>query len=205
MKQTHYLKKALPAFIGLAVATGAHGACGFFGNNVLISTNGTDVWQSVSSLEGADLGDFGPGAAGQTLEIKGAEGLTWRDDASNVTGVTFHYSIKKAGEDHAFTNGALTWTSNHPFNDAYNTPAGNGNDQKWANSSSWAPLNVLAGLTAGEYELQVYMSGQTNTDPEFFENDGGNNYTANFTVVPEPSSAALLGLGGLALTLRRRK
>ncbi|BDS05829.1 hypothetical protein NT6N_08690 [Oceaniferula spumae] len=53
-----------------------------------------------------------------------------------------------------------------------------------------------------------YISGYDGTNQGndgFFINDIQLRVTADFAVVPEPSSAALLGLGGLALVLRRRK
>ncbi len=152
----------------------------------------------MESLEGDDLGTFDT-TAGQTLVITGAVGRTYKNLGSNVTGVRFHYSVAAAGEAHSFTVEELGWTA-----DLNN---GNG-DQEWG-SATWAPVDLLAGLSSGSYELQVFMSGQSDTDPEFFRDNRFNgvprNYTATFTVVPEPSSAALLGLGGLALILRRRK
>lgn len=57
-------------------------------------------------------------------------------------------------------------------------------------------LNTIGGA-GGE---QIRLGGGNSS------NEGGINVSQiNFTVVPEPSSAALIGLGGLALILRRRK
>ncbi len=57
------------------------------------------------------------------------------------------------------------------------------------------------------------VNGATDTGTQIFQNDGSGAFhgsheaalTVHTSAVPEPSSAALLGLGGLALILRRRK
>jgi hypothetical protein len=74
-------------------------------------------------------------------------------------------------------------------------------DQAWGNTT---PINLM-GLTSGNgnYTLEVFFRATTN-EGERFSNNGGSNFKANFTVVPEPSSAAL-GLLGAAFMLRRRR
>ena len=65
-------------------------------------------------------------------------------------------------------------------------------------------VTFTAGAGEAGQSLGVAISGGTNTDPGtrqvLFDN-----VRLEFDVVPEPSSAALLGLGGLALIFRRRK
>lgn len=81
------------------------------------------------------------------------------------------------------------------------------NNDRWIIPTASSP-NVLAGLTAGgNYQLEVYLHGKYNGGGEFFANNGGNNYVAAFTAVPEPASFALgLGLVGMTtLALRRRR
>jgi surface-anchored protein len=53
---------------------------------------------------------------------------------------------------------------------------------------------------AGTYDLSWRWTGQHQNDDEVSESA-----TFTFNVVPEPTSAALLGLGGLALMRRRRQ
>ncbi|NWK55743.1 PEP-CTERM sorting domain-containing protein [Verrucomicrobiaceae bacterium N1E253] len=75
--------------------------------------------------------------------------------------------------------------------------------------------NSAAGLTAGIWENQwaagtLQFNGQSGlngaTFSDYFSTTGTNgSSTYTLTAVPEPSSAALLACGGLALTLRRRK
>ncbi len=78
------------------------------------------------------------------------------------------------------------------------------------NSEGW--YNAALGNAAGYYnttgfafsgsidDVQIYDEALSASDATFLLNNAG---TA--VGVPEPSSTALLGLGGLALILRRRK
>ena len=78
-------------------------------------------------------------------------------------------------------------------------------------------INVLTGSTvnffdgAQEWEVAYDFTAQGYGDVVFNIGTGAGGQTQDhkavltFTAVPEPSSAALLGLGGLALILRRRK
>lgn len=63
--------------------------------------------------------------------------------------------------------------------------------------------------TTGGTEKQIFTAGDTGNGDLYFGVETWNNVgTRNFdnlTVTPEPSSTALLGLGGLALALRRRR
>ncbi|MGB2351812.1 MAG: PEP-CTERM sorting domain-containing protein [Akkermansiaceae bacterium] len=58
--------------------------------------------------------------------------------------------------------------------------------------------------SGGEIEFRIYLSDTTNSNGYIHRID---NVTLNGTVavVPEPSSTALLGLGGLAVLLRRKR
>jgi hypothetical protein len=89
----------------------------------------------------------------------------------------------------------------------YGTMAQNGNVWEWGESGYGSPNN-LAG------ELRVIRSGSWNVSSpglqSSYRNDyspASGSYTLGFRVaaVPEPSSIALLGLGGLAMMLRRRR
>lgn len=93
------------------------------------------------------------------------------------------------------------------FSDYGATPFTNGNQIATGNIGTaggtfieTVDLSSLTGITAAtEVRIYLYRTG-TNTSNSFTKIQD-----INLTAVPEPSSAALLGLGGLALILRRRK
>jgi hypothetical protein len=208
------MKKTIYVVASLALATAANGATGFFGSYVNVTTNGSAAWYDLSAPGGGrasdptdfhnlGLGTFDSGA-GDTLTVSGAQGLTFKSGGGDVGGTLFNYSVKTAGGSHSFTEETVGFGANSTFNDAAGTSYGGGGDQRWDNTGEWAPVDLLSGLSNGDYEVQVFFRG-TGNEVDFFHSNGGGNYTATFTVVPEPSTTALLGLGGLALILRRRK
>jgi hypothetical protein len=130
--------------------------------------------------------------------------LTFKNGLSDVTGTTLNYRIYTAGSPSgSFTPLSIGFTANATFADAAGTSYTNAGDQKWSNSASWNPVNLLTGLTPGNYEIDIYLEAAT-SDGTAFSNNGGANYKATLTVVPEPSAALLGAIGALALLRRRR-
>ena len=122
--------------------------------------------------------------------------------SNSVTFTNFSFDFGEAGPD----DGAPTWTVSSDFGGGVFTP-------NFANGTGTGSANdedVSMALTG--------FTGISNTTITFTLGDaaGGNNSGASMytyidnvvltgEVVPEPSTTALLGLGGLALILRRRK
>jgi len=84
---------------------------------------------------------------------------------------------------------------------------------KW--DTTGASVNLFSFVsTPGTYRLTVYFDSNGswwNGTQNFFgitDNNGGSNYSATFSVIPEPSSSLLMGLGLaslVALRLRRHR
>ncbi len=198
------MKKTILALTLASMSSAAFGAAGIFDSYLFTSTNGTapDVFYDIGAttgnddFDGADLGSF---SLGDTFQIGGQQ-KSYKNTGTNVTAHTLFYSV----DGGAYQTVALNWQHDLA------TPG----DQQWGgdveggNGTFTVSSDILSGLSAGNHTLTVYTTITTNgvdADGTIYNSNGAKNYTATFTSVPEPSSAALLGLGGLALIMRRRK
>ena len=167
------------------------------------TTAGTDtIWYNLSgsgqssSLQGADLGDFST-----NLWLGGQTGF-W-SNGSGTQFVTLNYSITGQASASGTVNYAFQY---------FEGPAGTNNDQ-WGTDANGANASDLSvdliaahSLAAGDYNLVVYVEGKANNNVSAFDSNGGSNYSATFTVVPEPTSfALLLGFAGLCFVMYKRR
>ena len=214
-------KLAVVLLTALSLASGAstlHASDGIFGTDIGLESNlinsGTNTFfeadllgdsrhapiataavtlpvdLNTSGFNGLNLGTFDV-AAGDTLNLVGGEALTFKNSGSDVTAAFVNYSV----------DGGPFVAVNLPFNQ--DNVNGNSGDQRWATDT--ASVNLLAGLADGTHTLAFFASGTTNGG-DIFDSNGGANYTADFTVVPEPSTiaAGVLALLGTVF-LRRRQ
>lgn len=162
------------------------------------TTAGTDTtWYNLSgsaqgsSLDGANLGTFS-----NALWLGGQTGF-W-SDSQGVNFIEMGYSITGT----ATANGTIAYAFQ-----SYSAP----NDQ-WGTDVNGAitsdiSTNLISAhsLTAGSYNISVYVQGAANNRSSIYDSNSGSNYNATFTVVPEASTYALFaGLGVLAFVLTKR-
>lgn len=201
-----------------ASATVSFGATGVFGSYVGINANGGGNTfygaqqpgsNFLTAFHGLNLGTFN-NVNGDTLVLSGGELLTFKNSGGDVTGAEIQWRVNQItapSSTGTFVAISLGFTANATFNDAANNTFSTPGDQKWAEIASTP--NVLTGLSGTianpiQYELEVFFKATTN-EGDHFSNNGGSNYKATFTVVPEPSVGllALFGLGVMALRRRR--
>lgn len=164
-------------------------------HNPLVSGGVTAAPTLVTTGLPASLGTFNP-FAGDSLFLIGGGVLTFKNGATDVTGAFVNYSI----DGGTFSSISLTFNEDNVN--------GAGGDQRWANTNF--SIDLLAGQGLGTHTLAFYISATTNgvdADPELFDSNGGLNYNTSFTVVPEPSTWAMVvgGLGILVGYQRRRR
>ena len=162
-----------------------------------ISSTWYNLGGSAQSLtfHDADLGVFE-----DFLWLGGQTGI-W-SDGSGVASATLFYDI---GGD-ATHSGSISYTFQ-----SFSEPDDQwGTDVNGANATDLS-VNLIGthSLTPGNYTISVWVQGIMNDNDEVFDSRGGLNHTADFTVIPEPSSIIMMGLAGLAAggltVLKRRK
>jgi hypothetical protein len=165
------------------------------GSSATLSTAWTGA--STAAAPTFNLGTF---LQSDTLDLDGGSYLTFKNGGADVTGTTLSYRITPG----ATGSGSYAPAISLPFNeDNVNGATG---DQRWSLESG--TTNLIAGLAPGTYTLSVYgaatvTGAYTTFSPSgngtLYENNGGGgtlDYSATFTVVPEPSAWAMM-LGGV--------
>ena len=150
---------------------------------VLDSGNGNFFHAGGDNADGATVYNgrhYGVFNTSDTFILNGAELKTFRDNGvSNACGGTIYYRVYKECE----TPGAYSSIS-IPFNANINA-----NDQRWQVTNS--NVNLLTGLSKGDYKLDIYFEATGDTDTTFdcdeTDNDGtsGTPLTASFTVATD--------------------
>ena len=126
-----------------------------------------------ADFNNANLGTFLSGT--NTLVFAGGENKTFKCSGGNVTGSNIYYRVYlSSGSGGSYTGLGMGFVSN----DA----GGCGGNQTWRiNNNS---TNIITGLTAGTYTLEVYSDAPGSPSTAFASN-GGSNYKATFTVVTQ--------------------
>lgn len=145
----------------------------------IVTNTGTDIYTEGLTFNGSNLGNF---MNTDVLVLKGGQAKTWKlVPPDDITGARMFYRVYlQGGSAPIFTSVNLPWSANLP----------NLNDQLWENITVNA--NILNGLAAGNYYLEVYYEADYTTGGTpgiHTDNNGGNNYKASFTVVAQGCAA----------------
>jgi len=143
-------------------------------------------WANLSLTIFDDM-DFG---IVSTLNLGGQVMTYWDDNATHPsTTVTMEYQVDATPQ----SNLALGWNSFASNND------------KWEDMTG---VDVIAasGVGAGSHTVAIWFQAAEAGQTTIFDNNGGANFVADFqtAAVPEPATMTLLGLGALAMVLRRK-
>lgn len=129
-----------------------------------------------------------------SLVLNGGEVKTFKNSGGDVFGAEIFYNVHPTGSGPGpFTGIPLPFDTNLP----------NPGDQRW--QQPLAGVDILSGLSPGNYELEVFWKITSNVGDQF-DSDFGNNFSATFTVssaapVPTLSQWGLIVFGLLVLCI----
>ncbi|NNL32707.1 MAG: hypothetical protein HKO80_05830, partial [Flavobacteriaceae bacterium] len=143
-----------------------------FGNNYYDLNPHTQT--GLFDFNGANLGSF---ACGETLDLNGGQNRIYKCGLDDITSGWLFYRIYSGAPSGAFIGIDLS-------NSVNNTGAAGcgGINQDWTTDN--AGIDILAGLLAGTYSLEVYTLAHCTgcvSSPHYVSN-GGFNFTATFTI-----------------------
>lgn len=193
------------AAVTLLIAPCSFAATGIFGSYVDIFTTTSTVYRgeafsSKSNFQGANLGTFN---LTDVLLITQSEVDTFKSGSGNVTGAEIQYRVYlTSASPGSFNTQSYSFIANATTVDIGGMTITGSGDQRWGSSTD-IDLKSLATAGNGNYTVEVFFKAFTN-EGDRFSNNNGDNFKANFTVIPEPTSA-MLGILGSALLLRRRR
>lgn len=171
----------------LLFSANAMAATGWFSDYVLVSIDGrADQYYWIGSNPGFGTQFDGANLGSLTTLTFGADMKYW-SDTQDRTGGAINVQINGG----SFTE--YIWTQSGPA----------GNDYQGLLAST--TVDVTAGLSAGTHTVSVFAKSWGTGQGDSYLSSSPD-FTATFTVVPEPGTLALFGLGmaGLAVARRRR-
>ncbi|MDG1159199.1 MAG: hypothetical protein P8N19_06875 [Flavobacteriales bacterium] len=172
------LKKILLGLFALVLAVPAFAGWGIFQTYAVIDAgNGNTFRAGGANADGAAVVNgyhYGFFNTNDTFILNGGEVKTFKNGGGNVCGGEIFYAVYKSCE------GSGTFTS---VSIPYNGELGGG-DQRWQNTT--ANVNLLSGLSDGDYVLEVYwrITGDdaNGCNLDQFDSNSGANFKAFFTV-----------------------
>ena len=192
------MKKLLVFAVIAMVAGSAFANGGWWDEYIWLSINGGESEQyqlgtggAGIALDGADLGSL------YSLTLTDISIKYWNEAQDRTGGNLFWQIFDGVESDPIVGPSGIAWTQT----------ATGGNDYigEWSGSQS-----LLGSATYNEsqtYYIQFWANNDGTTDRTYWLNNGNDpeNYQATFeTAIPEPATMSLLGLGALAMVIRRK-
>ena len=209
-------KFLIAAVLVSALSSASHAAVGIFGSYIGINANGAgNSWYGAQQWGANTIQNFGSANLGSfdlntgSLTISGYQVQTFKSGGGDITGANLYYRVyEQSTIPGGFNTVNAGFIANAPFTSAAGNSASGGGDQNWGQNPTGNFGNLLGGLTLNAvYNVEIYFDATSNEGTQF-SNNGGANYIATFTAVPEPSTYALLAMGAAAFggyVIRRRR
>ena len=183
------MKKFLMFAMIAMIAVGASAQVVSWIGNSAIYVVEEDAWYNASAnwasspFNGHDFGTV------YSLTL-GGNAETWTDDNSSHPGwtVLMNYQVDALGVQDV----SLPWLSYTPNND------------KWENMTGEDIIATTGTGGSGDHSVAVWFSANDGANTVYDSNSSANYVASYDTPIPEPATMSLLGLGALAMVLRRK-
>jgi hypothetical protein len=180
MKQILHTFKEMIVLIMVVFSTVlSYGQAGFNTTYIVLDSNSSgniyyDLQANTANpdFDNSNLGAYCEGSA--SLIFKGAEHNNYKCGGCDITSTALMYRIYPTGSPSGgFVSNSIGYSS------GFANGCG-GEDQQWSNLSYNS--NLLSGLSAGNYILEVFSEQSTTCLGTVYANNGGNNFKATFSV-----------------------
>ena len=193
------MKKMLVFAVFAMIAGMASAQLAGIGNSYIYDVGNDDWYEASGGQPGWVVTDFNGFDFGIVSSLTlGGQVQTWAGEMG-TTATMFWEVFDNTPASVASGNMNLAWI--------------NSTGGEFNNNDTWENIvgqNVASGLSAGDYTVAVWynavnVGGSGNT---VWDSNSSANYVASFEVdsapIPEPATMSLLGLGALAMVLRRK-
>ncbi len=190
MKTQHQLRRIVNFVLAITLALSvsltwvnriAYAGYGIFESYTILDTGSGNTFYDCNAdtsnpdFDGNDLGDY---KVTDTLTLNGAQVKAWENDGDNLDSAEMFYRLYLTSE----TGGSFTSVNLPDYLDL------GGNDEQYEDTD--AGINLLSGLEAGDYYLEVYFRAHEDSGGYAYDGNAEDAYQATFTVLANTSQGS---------------
>lgn len=169
------MKKLVLYFLAISIST-----CSFAQINENIDNGSIGMWEggggdAFYTVTEFNMHNFGTLDSESNLYLKSGQINIWKNASGDITEVSMLYRIYEVGETpNDFINANLPWHSEYFYQ-------GTTFQLWWNDAPDEIDLNLLDGISDGDYVIEVYFQAVNGSSETLYLNNATQNYKAYFT------------------------